>query len=177
MSFWLWLLIIVAVAVLVIVSQVGTARAWAGRVFGRVLPALPSSAAVGAFFGSFKLKAAVLALLIAPVAVFGVVKYIEGRGADRAKLAHERALNDASTRARRAENGLAWDNTRRRDASDTERSQRNADVAAAQQEIANAQDLETRLAAYRAARDGLRRAATEHLSRADADYVSSIPEG
>ena len=93
----------------------------------------------------------------------------------KAELRHERDLSDAAERAHKAETMLAQDVTERRNTADAERRQRNEDVAATEQEITNAEDLETRLAAYRALRERLRHGATEHLDRADADYVSSIP--
>lgn len=94
----------------------------------------------------------------------------------KAELRHERDVADAAERARKAEAMLADDVTERRNAADAERRARSEDVANTEQEIHDAEDLETRLAAYRALRERLRVGASEHLARADADYVSSLPE-
>ena len=171
-----WITAIVVVAILIILSQIASVRTWASRVFGRVLPsfgALPSLGAIGGVLGGLP-WARLAAIPLVLGAIWGIVSYIEGRGALKADLAHERTLNDAQSRVRDIEGKLAGDVTDRRDTADAERRARQRDVAETQQEIANAEDLETSLAAYRALRERLRGSASDHLARADADYLSSV---
>lgn len=88
----LWITLAVIGAILIIASQIGSVRSWASRVFGRVMPGLPSLGSIGgALSGAAKLVGtnplvALLTVIGLPALVFGVISYIEGRGADRERI-------------------------------------------------------------------------------------------
>jgi len=94
-----WITVAVVVGILIILSQIASVRAWASRVFSRVLPAFgqtspnkPIGALIGAFGAQLAglpwLRLAAIPLVIG--AIFGIVTYIEHRGADREKIKRER---------------------------------------------------------------------------------------
>ena len=89
--FWFWLIVAVVVAALIFISRADGARTWAGRVFGRVLPGLPSLAGASGLLGSLKANAwKLLAIPLAIGVIYGVVSYIEGKGALREQIKEER---------------------------------------------------------------------------------------
>ena len=84
MPWWFWLIALIVVALLLAWVRFASLRTWAVRVFSRVAP---SKAGMSALFASNWVKAVALLLVVGPPIAWGVITYIEGRGADKVRVA------------------------------------------------------------------------------------------
>lgn len=102
--------------------------------------------------------------------------WLDGKSAGmrEERAAWEERVREAEDRTRAAEIALALDVAARREQSQQRTVERVRVVEIARQEIASAENLEGRFAAYRFARDRLRNDAAEHLSRAIGAYNLSL---
>lgn len=120
-----------------------------------------------------------IGVIAVAVAVLGFMWWLRDsgmrEGVARERERWEEKILAARERTRQTQANYQRDVARLDTESHNRSSARESALANTLEEIANADDTEARLAAYRAMRDGLRDAGSARHDRLVADYLSSVP--
>lgn len=131
-----WITAIVVVLILIIASQIASVRAWASRVFGRVMPGLPNFGALGGALSLVSGKAWFRLMLIPLVigGILAVVEFTKHQGRLEERLKAERANVIVANH----ETDLAGKAIVLAEETHRDRTRREAVIAQAEQEIEDA---------------------------------------